>query len=88
MKEKYPKAIIQLGRVLYLLDCITHLPVCFTEPMEDLREVVQKRGQRVHHTKILYSPWYGQYQSSTTPGLLEMTKNIKMDWNLQNVMSE
>lgn len=59
-------------------------PVCSLKPIEDPREIVQKRGQRVHHTKVLHSPWYGQHQSPTGPGFLEVTKDVKLNWNLEN----
>jgi len=52
--------------------------------MKDPREIVQKRGQRVHHTEVLHSPWYGQHQSPTVPGFLEVTKDVKLNWNLEN----
>ena len=53
------------------------------EPMKDPREVVRKRGQRVHHTKILYSPGYSQYQSSTAPGFLQIAEDVKLNWYLE-----
>lgn len=52
--------------------------------MEDPREVVQKRSQRVHHTEVLYSPWYGQDQSPTAPGFLQIAENVKLNWYLEN----
>ena len=52
--------------------------------MKDPREIGQMRGQRVHHTEVLHSPWYGQHQSPTVPGFLEVNKNIKLNWNLEN----
>ena len=59
-------------------------PVYSLEPIKDPREIVQMRGQRVHHTEVLHSPWYGQHQSPTVPGFLEVTKDVKLNWNLEN----
>ena len=58
-------------------------PVCSLEPIKDPREIVQKRGQRVHHTEVLHNPWYGQHQSPTGPGFLEVTKDVKLNRNLE-----
>lgn len=52
--------------------------------MKDTTEIVQMRGQRVHHTEVLHSPWYGQHQSPTVPGFFEVTKDVKLNWNLEN----
>lgn len=51
--------------------------------MEDPRKVVQKRCQRVHHTEVLYSPWYGQHQSPIAPGFLQIAENVKLNWYLE-----